>query len=489
MPSYDYVVIGAGYGGLSAASLLVKAGFKVLLLESHIAVGGCASFFRRKDFLFDVGATTFSGVLERQPLGKLLNDLNIKPQLKHLDLGMQIHLTDGNIFNRYADQSRLITEAKRIFGNQGQESFWNEIKQIDQLSWQLIDENPSLMPSSISGWLSQIKPSNLKALKLIPGLFLPMKQLLAKHGLAKNKSFIKLIDELLLITAQNTHTQTPYMSGALGLAYPAETYYPYGGMYKPAIEILDRFKDYGGEFKIKQKVNKIETNQDGYTLHTQNAEYKTRGIISNIPIWNMQEICNGEIKEYFQKYTKRFQNAWGAYVINFAIKSDEYPETAYHQIHSKETIPNCAAEAFFVTLSLPDDQERAPKGWRTVTISTHTDAQQWFDFTKEEYEEKKLTTEQYILERFFEALPKFKNSQIEFCSSASSRTFEFYTGRKSGFVGGIAHSLGGIFLKFIPNKLPFENFYLTGDTTFPGQGVPSVVYSAMSAVNKILEKN
>lgn len=484
MPSYDYIVIGAGYGGLTAATLLAKEGFKVLLLESHIAIGGCASFFKRKDFLFDVGATTFSGVLEHQPLGKLFNELNIKPNLKQLEIGMQIHLTNNTIFNYYANQSEFIDEAKRIFGECRQEEFWQEVKAIELLSWNLLNKNPSLMPNGIRDWLTQVRPSNFKAIKLIPGLFLPMKSLLAKHDLEKNDSFTKFIDELLLITTQNTYEHTPYLSGALGLAYPAETYYPYGGMYKPALEILDKFKKYGGDFKIKQKVINIEQN-NGYIIKTSNAEYHSQGLVSNIPIWNMQKLCHNNIQSYFEKYTHRFQDAWGAYTLNFAIKSDEYPEIAYHQIHTKVKIPNCSTKAFFATISLPQDLERAPKGWRTVTISTHTNARQWFNFNKNEYENKKLETEQYILKRFYEVLPKFKNAEIQFCNSASSKTFEYYTGRKYGFVGGIAHSLGAIFLRFIPNKLPFKNFYLVGDTTFPGQGIPSVVYSAMSAVNKI----
>lgn len=46
--TYDIIVIGAGIGGLTAAALLARDGYRVLVLEGHIAPGGCASSYQRK---------------------------------------------------------------------------------------------------------------------------------------------------------------------------------------------------------------------------------------------------------------------------------------------------------------------------------------------------------------------------------------------------------------------------------------------------------
>ena len=40
---YDAIIIGAGIGGLTSASLLAKQGLKVLVLEALGRVGGCCS--------------------------------------------------------------------------------------------------------------------------------------------------------------------------------------------------------------------------------------------------------------------------------------------------------------------------------------------------------------------------------------------------------------------------------------------------------------
>src|SRR5450432_3878675 len=50
---YDVIIIGAGVGGLTAASFLSKAGLSVCVLEKEPRVGGYLAGFRRKHFIFD----------------------------------------------------------------------------------------------------------------------------------------------------------------------------------------------------------------------------------------------------------------------------------------------------------------------------------------------------------------------------------------------------------------------------------------------------
>ncbi len=57
--SYDAIVIGSGLGGLTCANRLAKSGHKILLLEHHHQLGGLATWFKRKGYIFDISLHGF----------------------------------------------------------------------------------------------------------------------------------------------------------------------------------------------------------------------------------------------------------------------------------------------------------------------------------------------------------------------------------------------------------------------------------------------
>ena len=59
--TFDVIIIGAGMGGLTAGNILVKKGYKMLLIERHFIPGGYCTNFKRKDFVFDASTHLING--------------------------------------------------------------------------------------------------------------------------------------------------------------------------------------------------------------------------------------------------------------------------------------------------------------------------------------------------------------------------------------------------------------------------------------------
>lgn len=482
------IVIGAGFGGLAIASLLQKRGIHTILLEAHSVVGGCASFFRRKNFIFDVGATTLSGVLPHQPIGRLFKELNIQPKFLKLDPGMII-VQNGKELIRKENLEEWISECEEKFGIQGQRKFWKKIHSINQSAWDFLSENKNFTNSSILDFVKLVKSKNLLKFPLFITTFKTIKNLLNEYKIY-NLDFEKFLNEQLLITTQSLLHEAPLLTASMGLAYPSETYYPWGGMYKIAQEILNSFLENEGEFYKNTEVIKIEQRSKGYEIITKgNKKFFTNLLICNLPIWNIPKLTSSPIAKYFQKLLSKYPNPPAAFVLNFGVDLNSPLPTCYYQIHATKQIPYCNANAFFVSFSHFEDRERASEKQAAVTISIHTDSKYWYNLNELEYRQRKEIVSTAILEEFDLYFKNKLGVEKYFFSSGTPKTFEEYTLRYKGYVGGIPHTVRPHFFQMPSSVTPFSGFYVVGDTVFPGQGTPAVIHASLSLCEKILKSN
>ena len=74
---YDVVIIGSGFGGLTCAHLLAKAGRKVLVLEAHWQPGGCMQSYQRKGHSFDTGLHYVGGLGDGETLHDIFEQLGL----------------------------------------------------------------------------------------------------------------------------------------------------------------------------------------------------------------------------------------------------------------------------------------------------------------------------------------------------------------------------------------------------------------------------
>jgi phytoene dehydrogenase-like protein len=92
--AFDYLVLGAGMGGLAAGSLLAKAGYRVCLLEAHEYPGGCAHTFPMGQYSFCAAVHYIFFCGEGEPVHNFLRKLELHEAIRFCPL-------DPNGYDRF----------------------------------------------------------------------------------------------------------------------------------------------------------------------------------------------------------------------------------------------------------------------------------------------------------------------------------------------------------------------------------------------------
>lgn len=457
------VVVGAGVGGLTSALLASLRNEDVTLYESHSHLGGCSSYFKRGSFVFDVGATTISGLGANEPLGKLFHLIGRKPALKLADPGIVFHLND-KIISYYHDFDSWMVELEKHFPHLNHRPFWKLVKEVNHQGWDFLDKITTFPLKSPSDLWPFVK--HPKSFFLLPYLMLSTELVLKKFQL-DDAEYLQFINGMLLISAQSEAKETPFLVGAMGLNYPSETYAPVGGMKG----IVDFFEEELALRKVEIRKNTCVSsfNEDRLKIVNQSDEHFDR-LILNLPIWNLAKMAEGEIATKLHKESDRHPGYWGAFMLYLGAKCAV--ASPYHQIHlGHPEIPH-----YFASFSLPDDQQRAPAGFQTVTISAHVPAGIWMSLSEQDYRAQKKILGDMILRDFCE---RFEVTETKFVTTGTPRTFFDFTQREMGYVGGIPLVIGKNPFTLLSHEIS-QKLYRVGDTVFPGQGWSGVTAGSLA---------
>jgi C-3',4' desaturase CrtD len=480
---YDVIVAGAGMGGLSAACLFANDGYSVLVLEKAHVAGGCSSSFYRKGYTFESGATTLIGFDENQPLRLLESKLGITIPKKKIEPSMTVHM-DGKEIIRWEGRKKWIQEAVNHFGEPaGQKHFWELSYKISDVVWKVSSKNNYFPPVELKDWLKLLRNNPLD-MWVLPYAFQSVRETAVGMGIS-NPAFFRFLNEQLMISAQASSEDTPYLFGAPAITYTNySNYYVPGGLIKMVNTLTDFIHDNAGEVKTKDGVISIDKNGNSFRVLTQKGiEYRADVVISNIPVWNMGELTSGDMKRYFDNESGKYDKAWGAFTMGI-VTDDIYSDdmSNHHQLHleyGSYELQGLDSGSVFVSISDKHDLERAKNGERVLNVSAHALPDYWFGLNGE-YETVKKRTQDTIIELLRNKLPGFSNATIKMVFSSTPVTWNNWVYRKKGRVGGIPQSMTRSLLDWTPNQTPFPGLFLCGDTVFPGQGIPGVTLSGFN---------
>ncbi|GAB2537693.1 C-3',4' desaturase CrtD [Rufibacter soli] len=476
-------IIGAGFGGLTAAALLAQKGLQVAVIEQNKYPGGCASSYKRKGYWFETGATTLVGLDPDMPLRYLLDQTGIQLPALRLETPMQIRLTDGTVITRYPDLENWITEAERVFGPKGQRAFWETCYAISRKVWRTSLKQVSFPFSNVSDVWEAAKSVRLEQIGLVPLAFNTMRDLLSRHGLLENERFVQFVDQQLLITAQNIHSEVNVLFGATALCYTLYgNYYLPGGLRQLAESIVQYLEQRQGQMlygRVVQKVGRLP--QGGYEVTTDKGVIQAEYVLFNVPLNNVHSLFQDwKIQQKLKSYLLSAQEVNGAVTWGIVFeRTPATPEVLHHQLHVPGGVPFIGSDSIFVSLSHPEDEVRGPKGKCVAAVSTHVHHPHttWIS--------QKRELEKWVV-RFLAEQGFFKEEAVHFVQAATPGAWIEWTGREWGQVGGYPQYQRIKPWQMKDARLDGQKAYLCGDTVYPGQGIPGVCLSGIIAAKKLL---
>ncbi len=490
------IVIGAGIGGLTAAALLAHRGYQVKIFEQAQIPGGCASTFKRRGFTFDVGATQVAGLEPGGIHHRIFTELGVNlPPASHCDPACAVFLPgEDHPISVWRDPDKWKAERQRQFP--GSERFWQLMADLFEVNWAFQSRDPIIPPRNpwdVWQVIQALRPSTLKT---VPHIFSTVGQTLRAFGLGADQRLKTFLDLQLKLYSQVDAEETAllYAATALGVSqFPQGLFHLQGSMQALSDTLVTALKNSGGEMFLGHSVQSIQKKQDT----TSKTSFKVQGfdnkgkewieaadhVVANVTVQNLVSLLGEAAPTGYKKRVQGLPTASGAFVIYLGVEAAAIPEDCppHLQFLYDPDGPIAENNSLFVSVSRPGDG-RAPDGKATIIASTFTDPNQWeqthdYEGLKEKYREVAIAN----LNQFF----TLNQHTIVHQEAGTPQTFERFTARQKGIVGGIGQRIPNFGPFGFSTRTPIPGLWLVGDSTHPGEGTAGVSYSALTAVNQI----
>ena len=454
---YDVIIIGAGMSGLAAGIRLAHYGKKVCILESHFVTGGLNSYYKRGGREFDVGLHAMTnyappGTKQLLPFTKILRQLRIK----HEDFGLfeqkgsQINF-DGAVLNFNNDFNYFKEEINSAFPAQSDnfEKFIDYLKNYNELD---LNSKPQSARVIIKDFI--------KDELLIEMLFCP----LSYYGsaVAHDMEFGQFVIMFKSIFFEGFSR-------------------PYEGVRRIIFKLEERFRECGGELRLRTRVEKVNVsnNKAVSLILNDGSEISAPKILSSIGLIETLKICSdfdetklaakpGELSftEVILLLNEDIQKLNYDKTIIFYNKSKKFNYRKPEKLVDYESGVICCPNNFNYDRPLPEN---------IIRVTNMANCDEWEKLSKQDYKKEKDSVLFNSINIVKSYIPAFNENMINFSDVFTPLTVRRFTGHINGAVYGT------------PDKLKngvthIENLFICGtDQGF--LGIIGAILSGISIAN------
>ncbi len=485
----DIAIIGGGISGFTSALRLQHKGYKTMLLEAHGQIGGCAGFFKKKGFSFDVGATTLVDFVENGVGGNFFKEID-RPLISGDYLDYIAWLPDKKI-TLFRDKILWQKERLEKLGSTASHlAFWKLLDETAHVFWTATRKGIKLPIQNFKDILKNINSLGFKNLPYLQFLKRSMYDILKKFNLHHDKALVGLLSMLIEDTLHSNLKNAPFINAALGVSIRgASLMRPYGGMFGFWEKLASYYTEEKGILKKGHTVLSLKKENNHWKIKTNKDTFEAKKIICSLPISLVKKIAPSFINKQIDKYYHpEINEEGGAIVVFLGIPENEVNNQVltHHQILLDYDLNLGNGNNMFISVSSPNDTKSAPKGFRSVMISTHCPLPPWNGLNSQEYNLKKEKIATFLLKNARKVYPKLGSSPVVFEIGTPS-TYENFTKRPLGAVGGFKQTLKNSNQNAIPQNIGFNDFFLVGDSTWPGLGTVAGLVGSKIVCEEIIK--
>lgn len=481
---YDVIVIGAGLGGLSSASLLSRAGLRVLAVERQDGVGGYAREFRRGAYRFALAVHVMA---EPAYVSNVLEFLGVRDCCQFTTLehfysavfpGLQYD-TPG------ADPDAFIETHLRLFPGdaEGVREFWRAVDQ----TWH------DVIRMSMRIELRDLD----RATELFPTLFR-----------YRNATLGSVLDEHVTDARAKAACAAvwPYWGAPparmafLQFVLPVRSMmrgvaYCQGGFQNLVDAFEKALTSHGAHLLLTSPLERILIEQGraaGIRLES-GDEFRAPVVIANADARNTLESMVGaeHLPDPYVRRLHRMEPSFSACVLFTATRMDLRQRGARHETflykhwdheQTHGDILNGRPGGMWFNVPTLIDQTLAPPDEHVViltSLATYGVYPSW--------DEQKGAQAERMLDELEAVFPGYRN-QLTFAECATPANLERYCRNYQAAIYGWAALPNQVASKRLSRQTPVDGLYLAGHWTEEASGSFRVIMSGAQAAQRVLER-
>lgn len=474
---YDIIIIGAGLGGLTAGAKLAKEGKHVLLLEQHDRPGGCATTFKRGDFIFEVGLHEMDGLGARDMKTRIFRDLGVFNHVEFLKVPEFYRFVNSRCqFTMSHNPEEAIADLVAAFPKEetGIRAYFNQLLNARKI----LKESEGMPERSVGEFLDSIIGD--EDLKLV---------LLGNLGYFHDDPYTLSLS---------------YYSIAQGSYFQGGGNFIKGGSQKLSDCLSSVITTNGGMVLLNHLATSIITEgQKATGVKYRNKRYPEQKeliayadqIIANAAIPNVAEHLlpaehGDKLKQHYSDlspgaslltlylgFSKNLKEAGSKHYSTFVFDDTI---TTQSDIKANNTGPFENRSFTFVDYSQVDSA-LCPEGKSVGVVCCIDYCRDWDDLSPEEYKQQKERVAKIFIKRLEELVPGI-TELVEHYEVGTSRTVARYTMNPEGAVYGFAQTPNRV-TKEPPETL--ENLHFASAWTKTGGGFSGAIYSGYLCAKRV----